>query len=118
MFLINQLLVVFRPRYTFASGFRMIIDIKDKRQSVRHRVLKDGKIVMLNNWSVIDCCIRDISETGARIRCSDAASVPDEFRLLIPSDNTIRNAKVVWRRSDQCGVLFTGPPRPPPPRKW
>ena len=81
-------------------------------------MLKDGKIVMINNWSVIDCCIRDVSETGARIRCADPAAVPAEFRLLIPHDHVIRDAAVVWRREDQCGIRFTGPPRRAPPRKW
>ncbi len=90
----------------------------EKRKSVRRRVLKDGKIVMLNNWSVIDCCVRDISGTGARIRCADPQAVPEEFRLLIASDHTIRTAKVMWRRGEHCGVMFTGPPRPAPPRKW
>lgn len=94
------------------------MDNVDKRRSIRHRVLKDGKIVLLNNWSVVDCCVRDMSEDGARIRCQDPASVPDEFRLLIPRDNTIRNVRVAWRRKDECGLLFTGPPRVAPPRKW
>ncbi len=91
---------------------------EEKRRSVRHRVLKDGKIVMMNNWSVIDCCVRDLSATGARIRCQDPAAVPNEFRLLIPHDQTIRTVRVVWRREDYCGLHFTSPPKAPPPRKW
>ena len=94
------------------------MDGVEKRRAVRRRVLKNGKIVMLNNWSVVDCCVRDMSDTGARIRCQDQAAVPNEFRLLIPHDNTIRNARVVWRRDDLCGVHFTSPAQPPPPRKW
>ena len=89
----------------------------DKRGAVRHRVLKNGKIVLLNNWSIVDCCVRDMSDTGARIRCQDQAAVPNEFRLLIPHDNTIRDAKVVWRRDDLCGVHFTSPAKVAPPRK-
>lgn len=94
------------------------MDISDNRRAARHRVLKDGKIVLMNNWSVVDCCVRDISETGARIRCQDPAAVPNEFRLLIPRDNTIRAARVIWRREDHCGIHFTGPPKSAPPRKW
>lgn len=90
----------------------------EKRQSARHRVLKSGKIVMMNNWSVVDCCVRDMSVTGARISCQDPMAVPNEFRLLIPHDNTIRDVRVVWRREKQCGVQFISPPKRPPPRKW
>jgi hypothetical protein len=91
---------------------------EDRRIAPRARVLKHGKIVMMNNWSVVDCCVRDLSVTGARIRCDDPAAVPGEFRLLIPHNNSIQPVRVVWRRADECGVTFTGPARPPPPRRW
>ena len=91
---------------------------EDKRIARRTRVLKDGKIVTMNNWSVIDCCVRDWSATGARIRCADQAAVPNEFRLMMPFDNSIREARVVWRREDLLGVVFTSSARTAPPRKW
>ena len=95
-----------------------MVDQLGRRASQRHKVLKDGKIIRINNWSMIDFCFRDVSEAGARIRCAGPAVVPAEFRLLIPHDQTIRDAEVVWRREDQCGIRFTGPPRRAPPRKW
>ena len=94
------------------------MDFTDKRQAVRHRVLKAGKIVFMNNWSIVDCCVRDLSQTGARLSCQDQAAVPTHFRLLILQDNTIRDAQVVWRRDNQCGVIFTSGAKRPPPRKW
>lgn len=89
-----------------------------RRAAQRHRVLKDGKIVTINYCSVVDCSILDISDSGARIRCADPAAAPAEFRLLIPHDQIIRDAAVVWRLKGQCGIRFTGPPRRAPPRKW
>lgn len=94
------------------------MDFTNRRQSARHRVLKDGKIVSLNYASVVDCCIRDMSETGARLSCSDPVAIPGDFRLLIPASQSIRMAHVVWRRNDQVGVHFTGPAKTAPPRKW
>ena len=94
------------------------MDQHNRRIAPRRRVLKDGKIVMLNNWSVVDCCIRDVSDTGARICCRDPAAVPAAFRLLMLHTNVIQDVEVVWRRDDMCGLRFTGPPRPAPPRKW
>ena len=94
------------------------MDFDNRRRSPRHRVLKDGKIVSRNNWSVVDCCIRDLSDTGARITCEDPVAVPNDFRLLLPASLTIRDAHVVWRRDNQVGIHFTGPARPAPPRKW
>jgi len=94
------------------------MDVQDKRGAPRHRVLKDGKIVSMDKWSIIDCSIRDLSETGARLACEDPLTVPEHFRLIIPSYLTIRDASVVWRRKGQVGVRFVGPARPAPPRKW
>lgn len=99
------------------NGPRMLIE-ENKRRAVRHRVLKEGKIVLNNNWSVVDCCVRDISETGARLRCKDQAAVPTEFRLVLTGDNTLRECCVVWRRDDFIGVQFMGEARRAPPRKW
>jgi hypothetical protein len=90
----------------------------DHRRASRHRVLKEGKIVMLNNWSVVDCSVRDLSDTGARIRCKDQSAVPTDFKLLLLAENRIRDARVVWRKDDQLGLQFTGEWKPAPPRKW
>lgn len=73
---------------------------------------------MLNNWSVVDCSVRDLSETGARIRCKDQSAVPSDFKLLLLAENRIRDARVVWRKDDQLGLQFTGEWKAAPPRKW
>ncbi len=90
----------------------------ESRAAQRLRVLKAGKAVTMNYQSVVDCGVRDISATGAKLTCAHQSSVPDEFRLMMPGDNTIREAKVVWRKGEYLGVLFTSSARPAPPRKW
>jgi two-component system cell cycle response regulator len=91
---------------------------EEKRRAPRRRVLKDGKVITHKNCSVVDCCVRDLSETGARIRCQDQAAIPSEFRLLLPMDGIMRDARVVWRRGDDLGVQFTAEWKKAPPRKW
>lgn len=71
-----------------------------------------------NSLSAIDCTIRDLSQTGAKIVCADPAVVPDEFRLVVLVDMVMRDVKVAWRKPDQIGVHFTSEPRRAPPRKW
>jgi hypothetical protein len=90
----------------------------DHRDTRRQRVLKDGKVVFNNNSSVVDCAIRDMSETGARISCAHQAAVPAECRLLTATDNMVRDARVIWRRGDLLGLRFTSEARRAPPRKW
>lgn len=95
-----------------------MLTVENKRRAPRHRVLKEGKIVMLNNWSVVDCSVRDLSDTGARIRCRDQAAVPTDFKLLLLAENRIRDAHVIWRKDDQLGLRFSGEWKTAPPRKW
>ena len=82
------------------------------RTARRQRVLKLGKILHVNNASTIDCKIRDISESGARLICGQQVAVPNEFRFVTQSDNIERDAKVMWRKGDEVGISFTSPPRP------
>jgi PilZ domain len=90
---------------------------ENNRVSRRSRVLKGAKLVHMKSWSLIDCTIKDISLTGAKLICGDQYSVPDEFRFLIPSDNTIQPAKVVWRKNNSLGIIFTGEKTRAPARK-
>ena len=71
-----------------------------------------------NSLSAIDCAIRDLSQTGAKLTCADPAAVPDEFRLVVLADMQMRDVKVAWRKPDLIGVHFTSEPRRAPPRKW
>ncbi len=90
---------------------------ENKRGAQRQRVLKAAKIVSMNQWSLVDCTVRDMSATGARIICKDQPAVQNEFRFLITSDNTICTAKVVWRRGDELGIVFTSEKTRAPIRK-
>jgi PilZ domain len=91
---------------------------ENNRISRRARVLKGAKLVDMRNWSLVDCTVRDMSDTGARIVCGDQFAIANEFRFLIPSDNTIQNARVVWRRGDLLGIEFVGEKSRAPARKF
>ncbi len=90
---------------------------ENKRGARRARVLKGAKIVSLDQWSLVDCVVRDLSETGAKIVCGDPIAVANRFRFMLPSDNSIRDARVVWRRDDLIGIEFTSPKTKAPARK-
>ena len=73
----------------------------------RHKVFKGAKVIVEGRWSGVDCIVRNISAAGAKITCSKPDEVPNEFSLLIFSDRTVQNAKVVWRKADGLGIQFT-----------
>ncbi len=96
-----------------------VADIDDnKRNNARSRVLKGAKLVSMNNWTLVDCLIRDMSATGAKVICGDQMAVANEFRFLVPTDNTICNARVVWRRGELLGIEFIGEKTKAPARKF
>ncbi|WP_420887858.1 PilZ domain-containing protein [Bradyrhizobium yuanmingense] len=68
------------------------------------RILKGGQIVF-GSLSV-DCIVRDISATGARIQARGPFWFPDSFVLAIASDGTSRPCHIVWRKDGQIGVAF------------
>ena len=63
---------------------------------------------------VLDCTIRDVSDTGARLQFGGPTELPTEFRLLIVSSNQLVPAQLAWQRGLAAGVHFTGPGRDPP----
>jgi hypothetical protein len=79
-------------------------------------MLKQGKVV-LSNTSLLDCVIRDLSDTGARLEFAGPTELPKEFRLLIVSTNMFIPAELAWQRGLLAGIRFTGPGREAPPRK-
>ena len=83
----------------------------EKRAARRQRVLKDGKVVLPNQASVVDCTIRDMSPTGARLVCLDQQAVPDSFALVTVSSRLMCEVTVRWRRGDAIGVEFVGEPQ-------
>jgi hypothetical protein len=54
----------------------------------------------------MDCVVRDISATGARLRVPDATAVPPQFELLLKQTGEYRPAHVRWRRKGEVGISF------------
>lgn len=90
----------------------------DKRGDYRQRVLKDGKLVFHNRAAIIDCTIRDLTSSGARVRIRETPELPLELELLIPSQMLIFPATRLWQRGADVGLRFIGPARAAPPRNW
>jgi hypothetical protein len=78
--------------------------IDDRRGRARRRIIKGAQIA-LNRGAVLDCTIRDISATSARLKIASPVGIPDTFDLIIPGE-AARPCRVVRRKPDQIGVEF------------
>ena len=79
--------------------------LENNRAALRHRVLKSGSIEF--HGGVIDCLVRNISETGAALEVASPLGIPETFNLVISGDHSSRACKVAWRKDKRIGVAFT-----------
>lgn len=89
----------------------------DNRRAPRRRMLKAGIIAFNRRFATLPCAVRDLSETGALLRMSGVANVPDHFELIVELDGLEADCEVVWRQGRDLGVRFSAPPRKVPPRR-
>jgi hypothetical protein len=89
----------------------------DKRAAPRKRVLKGARIAFNERSSTLSCTVRDLSETGARLRVPQGQAVPARFDLLIDVDGFEAPCTVAWRRGEDVGVTFDAPPTVGPPKR-
>jgi hypothetical protein len=80
--------------------------MKDRRSSLRQKSFLQGRIYFNNRRATLDCVIRDLSETGAKLKISEAVAVPEAMELYIPNREEIHRARVEWRSEDEIGVSF------------
>jgi hypothetical protein len=82
------------------------LDMEERRKETpRRRTLKAGKI-MINNKSIIDCTVRNLTYKGASLEVGSPVGIPDSFELSIPIDNLTRKCRVSWRQEQKVGVYF------------
>ena len=78
----------------------------EHRHEVRQRVFLKGRIVFNNGASSMDCLVRDLSASGARLACSESTSLPEMFELYIPQKEKTYRSTLRWRRADGVGITF------------
>jgi uncharacterized protein YceH (UPF0502 family) len=76
------------------------------RYALRQKTLLQGKLSFAHGASVFDCIIRDISDTGARLKFSDTIATPEVMELHIPNRQETHIVRVEWRAGDELGVSF------------
>jgi hypothetical protein len=79
---------------------------EDSRSARRNRVLMDGAVVYAQGARSLDCTIRDLSETGARVRLSGPEPVPEQIMLIQMRTGIAYEATVAWARGRDLGLTF------------
>ena len=87
--------------------------MSERRIAARQKSFLQGRIYFNNRRSSVDCLIRDYSETGARLKFSETAAVPESIELYIPNKEEVHRARVEWRSGDEMGISFGDEVRSP-----
>jgi hypothetical protein len=80
----------------------------EHRSKDRRRKLQAGKAI-LSKSTIIDCTIRDLSETGARLEFSGPTQLPKEFVLRVAMTGAQAPVELMWQRGLSAGVRFDAP---------
>jgi hypothetical protein len=79
-----------------------------------------GRVLFNGGQNSLDCLIRDMSATGARLELSANVTLPDRFDLYLPHRDETCKVHLQWRRGSQLGAAFdhveSAPPAPPQPQ--
>ncbi len=79
---------------------------QESRAEHRSRTLKRGQVRLDGGKSLIDCTIRDLTETGAKLRFEDVFPLPQQFDLFIVDANAVWPARTAWQKGNETGVEF------------
>lgn len=78
----------------------------EQRGAKRYTTLKKGNIIFNNAMCNVECLIRDLSKSGARIELPLWHDLPKRFMLAIAGGPS-RQCEVVWSVGNWLGVNFT-----------
>ena len=81
--------------------------MRDRRESVRDKVMYGGVAEIGDRGTTRECIIRNISDRGATIEFSNDLQLPKEqLSLRIARKGRSFLAKVIWWRDNFVGVAF------------
>ena len=83
--------------------------MEEKRKHPRTEINEPAYVS--SGGAVISCMGRNISPEGAAIDVENPAFVPAHFRLVMASDSSIHECRIVWIQQKRIGVTFATTPK-------
>ena len=79
---------------------------EEPQVAIRQRTFLKGTLYYDNRRASIECVVRDISDSGARLTFDHPATVPDNVELFIPNKQQTLRARVQRRGLNEIGLAF------------
>jgi hypothetical protein len=77
-----------------------------ERQAPRQKTFLRGFVYFEGSPLAVECLVREMSETGARLKFATPPPPIHDIELHIPIKGHKCTAKVIWRAADEFGVTF------------
>jgi hypothetical protein len=77
------------------------------RKASRRRVLLGGKLVFGVAEFSVDCAIRDLSPSGARVKLPVDLATDEQVWLIDIRGAAAYRAEVAWRKGSEVGLTFS-----------
>ena len=74
--------------------------------AIRQRTFLKGTLYYDNRRASIECLVRDISDSGARLTFEHPVNVPDNVELFIPQKQQTLRESVRRRGPNEIGIAF------------
>jgi len=78
---------------------------RERRSNARSRMQKGVKLI-LGKSSVMDCVVRNVTNSGARLHLPNTIDLPEVFELTFDGGYSFRRCRIVWRSVTEAGVQF------------
>jgi hypothetical protein len=80
--------------------------MRDRRQSVRGKVLYSGVADINERGATTNCVVRNVSEQGACVEIDPTARLPEQMNLTIARKGRYYLARLIWRQANKVGLAF------------
>jgi hypothetical protein len=80
--------------------------VEEPNVAIRQRTFLKGMLYYDNRRASIECVVRDMSDSGARLTFEHPVTIPDNIELFIPQKQLTLRALVRRRGSNEVGIAF------------
>jgi hypothetical protein len=79
---------------------------EEPKVAIRQRTFLKGTVYYDNRRASIECVVRDLSDSGARLTFDHPATIPDNIELFIQQKQQTLRAQVRRREPNEIGIAF------------
>ena len=78
----------------------------NRRHALRQKAALPAILVALDNGMSLDCVIKDVSETGAKLAIPPSRQIPKLFFVIDVRTRMAHRAELIWQTKEEIGVQY------------